>query len=89
MAACDADGCGLELVPGGGWFHRKGEEHDLCRKHTGELGIAERERYVEVLTLDCLGEDRALYEDEEIEVSTTNRNLVLVDFAATGADTPS
>ena len=52
-------------------FHHKGEEHDLCRKHTGELGIAERERYVEVLTLDCLGEDRALYEDEEFEVSTT------------------
>ena len=54
IAICDVSGIDLFF---GDWFHKRGEDYDVCAVEHAKLSPADRNAYVKVTRLQDLGED--------------------------------
>ena len=61
FATCDVTGKDLTL---GDWYHKRGEDFDICGEEFGRRPAWEQRFYVAVTTLEALGDERSEYESD-------------------------
>ena len=61
FATCDVTGKDLTL---GDWYHKRGEDFDICGEEFGRRPAWEQRFYVAVTTLEALGDERSKYESD-------------------------
>ena len=59
IAICDVSGKDLLF---GDWYHRAGEEYDVCAAEHAKLSPVDQQKYVKVMRLQDLGEDIKYFE---------------------------
>ena len=71
FATCNMTGIKLTLVD---WYHKRGEDFDICGKMFRRLPDEERAQYIAVTTLEALGDERSTY-DRDIEDSDSDSDI--------------
>ena len=59
FATCDVTGKDLTL---GDWYHKRGEDFDICGEEFRRRPNEERAEYIAVTTLEALGDERSTYD---------------------------
>jgi len=61
----------------GDWYHKKGEDFDLCEKEYQKLSDAEKEQFVKVDTPEDLGQDLGEYVGDEDDLEDMSPEQIL------------
>ena len=81
----DSDGIGFRAfcdvsqatITFGDWYHKKGEDFDLCEKEYQKLSDAEKEQFVKVDTPEDLGQDLGEYVGDEDDLEDMSPEQIL------------
>ena len=74
---CDASQATITF---GDWYHRRGEDYDLCEKEYQKLSDGEKKKFVKIDTPEDLGEDLGEYvgEDDDLDDMTPEQILEMI-----------